>query len=257
MKKLFYTALILTTALSCSKDTDNSAIIKNLRINEKSLGANVDLGNGLDIAFRAEDDNSLKNFKIQISKGGKMDNNVVVGFNDFSTGQGDNIGGKGEDIRQFINFPVNATPGFYKVEIELKDDNDNITEAWQNFAVNDVNDDLVIDFERVNGLFFATNTLYVKRGERIEFNGEVRSSENIEKIQLLAYTKDQLLKEQVVELEGENYNVNLDSLVNGDAISFIAPTNLSTTAQIEVVFSAVVSGGKAETIIMPLYFINN
>lgn len=248
MKNTFI-ALALTAAFIGCEKPNRSPLIKDLKLSNKELGAEVNVGQQVSVDVVAEDDNELARYQIYLQKGAVNEATPVTHPGDYSFGNGENISGSEKTFSVPVSIPANAAPGAYQVQVEVKDFDGKVsTQRAQTLNVVNPNNSISIDIESSNpGPATAESNIIFSRGARpITIFGEINSDVDVARVKFFMATDNYVVIERTFELpESDNFNVDFKDILDelGTQYKPMIPGNISIGQQLEFVITAVDANG--------------
>lgn len=249
MKKTFLFLALSTIFLACEKP-NSSPVIKDIRVNDKTLGTEINVGNDLVLSIVAEDDNGLSRYQVNIIKGALNETMPLTHPTDFTFGSGDNITGKNRNLTIPVRIPAVVSAGPYQVQVTLKDDEGKFSvQKSQTFNVINPANTIKIN---VDGLSpgpgtAQSNIIFTNAAEPITIIGNISSTVDIASVKFFMATKTYTVIERTFEFAGtDDFTIDFKDIIDelGTQYKPYIPGNVGFGQQLEFIISAVDANGK-------------
>lgn len=248
MKNTFF-ALALTAAFIGCEKPNRSPIIKDLKLSNKELGAEVNVGESVSVDIVAEDDSELARYQIYLVKGAVNEVAPITHPGDYSFGNGDNISGSQKTFSVPVSIPANASPGAYQIQVEVKDFDGKIsTRRAQTLNVVNPNNSLSVDIQASTpGPASAqSNTIYSRSAQPITIFGAINSTVDIAKVKFFMATDNYVVIERSFEFPAnDDFSIDFKDIMDelGTQYKPMIPGNISIGQQLEFIVTAVDANG--------------
>jgi hypothetical protein len=248
MKNTFF-ALALTAAFIGCEKPNRSPIIKDLKLNNQELGAEVNVGQQVSVDVIAEDDNDLARYQINLMKGAVNELSPLVHSSDYNFGNGENISGTKTSFNVPVSIPFTASPGAYQIQVQVKDDEGKLSVVRaQTLNIVKPNNSISIDIESSNpGPSSAESTvIFSKNAKPITIYGEINSNVDIASVKFFMATDTYVIIEKTFEFPAsDNFKIDFKDILDelGTQYKPMIPGNLTLGQQLEFVVSAVDANG--------------
>lgn len=249
MKKTFLFLALSAIFLACEKP-NSSPLIKDIRVNDKTLGSEINLGSDLVLSVVAEDDNGLDRYQVNIVKGALNETSPVTHPTDFNFGNGDNISGSNRNLTIPIKIPAVVSAGAYQVQITLKDDEGKFSvQKAQTFNVINPANSIKIN---IDGLTpgpgtTTSNIIFTNAAEPITIIGNITSTVDIASVKFFMATKTYSILERTFEFEGtDDFTIDFKDILDEQGTQYTPyiPGNVGFGQQLEFFITAVDANGK-------------
>lgn len=247
MKNTFI-ALALTAAFIGCEKPNRSPIIKELKLNNKEVGVEVNLGSELLVQVEAEDDNDLSRYQLNFLKGAVNEVSPITHPSDYTYGSGETISGTKKSLSIPISIPNVISPGAYQVQVEVKD-NDGKLSVLRAQTVTVVNPNNKISFD-IEGIIPGPsapefNTIFTS-AKPITIFGKINSEVDLASVKFFLAADNYVMIEKTFDFPAnDNFTIDFKDILDGLGTQYkpLIPGNTNLGQQLEFVITAVDANG--------------
>tara|TARA_R110001592_G_scaffold359340_1_gene665572 strand:+ start:8853 stop:9644 length:792 start_codon:yes stop_codon:yes gene_type:complete len=263
MKNTFLALALSAAFIGCEKP-NRSPIIKDMKLNDTELGAEVNVGQTVTVSVVAEDDNDLARYQVNLAKGAVNEASPVTHSKDYTYGNGDNISGTSKTFSIPVAIPFTASPGAYNISLEVKD-GDGKSSVVKSQTLNVVNPDnsISIDIESSNpGPSSAnTNIIFTSGAKSITIYGEINSVIDIASVKFFLAGDNYTMIEKTFDFPAsDNFTIDFEDIIDeGFSTQYkpLIPANVNLGQQLEFIITAVDANGTIASKAYGIYITTN